>query len=110
MAEFLETQDEQEVLQVKSRELQLENTEKLNDILPVVENFNQVNLSQIEADTSDIKDIVTKNLDDQPDFTEVLDAVDKVSKSMSSLKGQITKLTKTITEMNEKLNEVDKDG
>lgn len=107
MGEFLETQDEKETLQLRSRELQLENTEKLNDILPIVEGINDVNLNQIESDTAEIKNIVIENLDNQPNIEEVVNSFDKLNKNISSLKGQVTKLSKTLTEIEKKLNEVD---
>lgn len=68
MGIHLEVQDEQEVIQLRSRELQLENTEKLENIMPIVETINEVDLNKIETSTSEIKNIVSSNLEDQPEF------------------------------------------
>ena len=79
MGEYIEVQEEQEVMQIRSRELQLESVEKLNDIVPVIENIDNVDLNKIELD-------------------DILESIDKLNKNISSLKGQITKLSKKLEE------------
>lgn len=103
----IEVQDHTEVMQVKSRELQLENTEKLNNLTPIVESIGDVNLSQIESDASDIKNIVVQNLDEQTDLDEIHESIEKINKNISILKGQITKTSKKIDQIIEILNEGD---
>lgn len=103
----IEVQDHTEVMQVKSRELQLENTEKLNNLTPIVENIGDVNLSQIESDASDIKNIVIQNLDEQTDLDEIHESIEKINKNISILKGQVTKTSKKIDQIIEILNEGD---
>lgn len=103
----IEVQDHTEVMQIKSRELQLENTEKLNNLTPIVENIGDVNLSQIESDASDIKNIVIQNLDEQTDLDEIHESIEKINKSISILKGQVTKTSKKIDQIIEILNEGD---
>lgn len=103
----IEVQDHTEVMQIKSRELQLENTEKLNNLTPIVESIGDVNLSQIESDASDIKNIVVQNLDEQTDLDEIHESIEKINKNISILKGQITKTSKKIDQIIEILNEGD---
>lgn len=102
----IEVQEQSEFAQIKSRELQIENTEKLNNLIPVVEAINEVNLSQIESNTNEIKTIVNDNLNDQPNLEDVLEAVDKLNKNISSLKGQVTKLSKKVEGIEGKIQEV----
>lgn len=99
MAIHLETQNEQEVIQVRSREMQLESVQKLNDLIPVVNDMNEINLQQIELDTSQIKEIVNKNLEDQPDISELYDLISDLNKNLSNIKGQITKLSNKVTNL-----------
>lgn len=103
----IEVQDHTEVMQLKSRELQLENTEKLNNLAPVIENINDVDLSQIESDTSDIKNIVIQNLDEQTNLDEICESIEKVNKNISTLKGQVTKTSKKIDQIIEILSKGD---
>lgn len=99
MGIHLEVQDEQEVIQLRSRELQLENTEKLENIMPIVETINEVDLNKIEASTSEIKNIVSSNLEDQPDLQDILNEIQKINKNIGTVKSQITKLSKEIKEI-----------
>lgn len=103
----IEVQDHTEVMQIKSRELQLENTEKLNNLTPIVKSIGDVNLSQIESDASDIKNIVVQNLDEQTDLDEIHESIEKINKNISILKGQVTKTSKKIDQIIEILNEGD---
>ena len=103
----IEVQDHTEVMQIKSRELQLENTEKLNNLTPIVEGIGDVNLSQIESDASDIKNIVIQNLDEQTDLDEIHESIERINKNISTLKGQVTKTSKKIDQILEMLNEGD---
>lgn len=96
MGEYIEVQEEHEVMQIRSRELQLDSIEKLNNIAPVIENIDNVDLNQIEADTSEIKNMIVTNLDEQANLDDILDSIDKLNKNISSLKGQITKLSKKL--------------
>lgn len=98
MGVHIEVQNQEETMQIKSRELQMENTEKLNNILPVVENISDVNLVKIETDTSEIKNMVSQNLDEQIDLNDISDAIERINKNISGMKGQITKLSKKVDE------------
>lgn len=105
MGEHIEVQEHKEVMEIKSRELQQESVEKLNNIIPVIETIDNVNLNQIESNTNEIKNIVAQNLEEQPNIDEIADGINKLNKSMSSMKSQITKLSKTINELNKALEE-----
>ncbi len=96
MGEYIEVQEHEEVMQIRSRELQLDSVEKLDNIAPIIENMDGVDLGQIESDTSEIKNMIVTNLDDQANLDDILDSVDKLNKNISSLKGQITKLSKKL--------------
>lgn len=99
MGIHLEVQNEQEVIQLRSRELQLENTEKLENIMPIVETINEVDLNKIETSTSEIKNIVSSNLEDQPDLQDILEEIQKINKNIGTVKSQITKLSKEVKEI-----------
>ena len=101
MAEYIEVQENQEVMQIRRRELQLDSVEKLNNITPIIENIDNVNLNQIETDTSEIKSMIETNLDEQANLDDILDSVNKLNKNISSLKGQITKLSKKLENIEE---------
>ena len=103
MGVHLEVQDEREVIQLRSRELQMENTEKLDTLIPVVETINNVDLNKIENSTTEIKNIVSNNLEDQVNLDDILKEIQKVNKNVSSLKGQITKLNKKVEEIENKV-------
>lgn len=107
MGVHLEVQREDEVMHLRSRELQMENTKKLNDIIPIVETINDIDLNQIENDTSEIKNIVSKNLEEQPNLDELLESMDKVAKGLSSIKGQLTKLSKKMDDFNKQIEGLD---
>lgn len=99
MAIHIEAQHAEEVMQVKSRELQMDNTKKLDNIIPVVENINNINLSQIESDTSEIKDIVSQNLEEQANLDDISNSVNKLNKNLTNLK-------KAITDLSDKIDQV----
>ena len=99
MGIHLEVQNEQDVIQLRTRELQLENTEKLENIMPIVETINEVDLNKIETSTSEIKNIVSSNLEDQPDLQDILEEIQKINKNIGTVKSQITKLSKEVKEI-----------
>lgn len=108
MGIHIEAQYAEEVSQIKSRETQIENTKKLNNITPIIETLDDVNLSKIESDTSEIKDIVLQNLDEQTNLDDISQSLDQLNKNISTLKGQFTKLSNKIDETMKTLNTGDK--
>lgn len=109
MGVHFEAQDNSEVIQVRSRELQLENTEKLEQMIPIVETIDSVDLNAIESNTNDIKDMIINNIDEQVDLNDIADALNKVAKGMTELKKSTTRLSNTIKDISEKLEKLDGD-
>lgn len=106
MAVHFEAQEQEEVIQLRSRELQLESVEKLEEIVPVVENINTINFSEIESNTNDIKNMVENNLENQPDISELFNVISDLSKNISTLKGQVTKVSNKITELSDSVDKI----
>lgn len=106
MAIHIEAQEEQEVMQIRSRELQLESIQKMEEMVPIVDNINNIDFNQIESNTNEIKDMVTNNLESQPDISELLDTIKELSKNISTMKGQITKVSNKITELSNSVDEI----
>lgn len=111
MAVQFEAQSEDDVKQIRSRELQLESVEKLNDLIPVI---NNVDLEKIETQTTEIKNIVNQNLEEQPDIQEVIDKVSAMAEgftdladSIDSLKKSTTQLKKSVTEVKNNVKKID---
>lgn len=109
MGVHIEAQDNSEVIQIRSRELQLENTEKLEQMIPIVETIENVDLNAIESNTNDIKDMIINNIDEQIDLNDIADALNKTNKGITELKKSMTRLSNTVKEMNEKLEKFDGD-
>lgn len=103
MAVQFEAQSEDDVKQIRSRELQLESVEKLNDIIPVI---NNVDLEKIETQTTEIKNIVNQNLEEQPDIQEVIDKVSDMAEGFASLADSIDSLKKSTTQLKKSVTEV----
>lgn len=108
MGVHFEAQDTSEVIQVRSRELQAENTEKLEQIIPVVQTIEDVDLPNMESDTKNIKEMIINNIDNQVDLDTLADALDKANKGIIELKKSVTRLNKTMKEINQKIEDFDK--
>ena len=106
MAIHIEAQEEQEVMQIRSRELQLESIQKMEEMVPIVDNINNIDFNQMESNTNEIKDMVTNNLESQPDISELLMTIKELSKNISTMKGQITKVSNKITELSNSVDEI----
>ncbi len=94
----IEAQNKNEVMQVRARELQQENTEKLDDIIPIVNDLESVDFQQIANDTSNIQNIVSQNLEDQVDLDKMYDAVITISKGITEIKKANTRLSNAVKE------------
>lgn len=108
MGIHIEAQTEDDVKNIRSRELQLENTKKLNNIIPVVDTLEEIDLKQIEEHTSEIKDIVQENLEAQPNIEDVLTQFDDVSQELNNMKKSMAQLKKTATETKKLIAEMNK--
>ena len=106
MAVHIETQNEAEVQQIRSRELQLESVNKLNQIMPIVDNMVDVDLSQIESDTSDIKYMIEQNLDTQVDLDKIYEAMINVTKGLTEIKKANTRLSNAIKDTQEQIKTI----
>ena len=101
----IEAQNKSEVMQLKARELQQESVEKLNDIIPVVNDIENVDFQKIANDTSNIQDIVSQNLEDQVDLDKMYDAIITISKGITEIKKSNTRLSNAVKETQAKLDE-----
>lgn len=104
MAFEIESQDEIEYRQVKARELQLENTDKLSE---VSDTLSDVDLVSIEENTNDIKNLVITNLDNQTDLDDIFEHINKIAQGISDIKRSQTNLNKKINEIQNQINEDD---
>lgn len=108
MPVHIEAQSAEDVKQLRSRELQMESVEKLNNIIPVVNTLDNVDLERVESQTTEIKEIVSQNLEEQPDLAEIKKQLDSLTKEMKNLKKSITQLKKTLTELKNISTEINK--
>ena len=103
MGVHTEAQDEEVLKQIRARETQMDNIEKLNNITEVVDN---INLDGIESTTNEIRMMVTDNLEVQPNLDELLDSINKVAKGVSDIKRNQTNLNKKINDIQSSIDEI----
>lgn len=103
MGVHIEAQDEEVLKQIRARETQMDNIEKLNNITEVVDN---INLDGIESTTNEIRMMVTDNLEVQPNLDELLDSINKVAKGVSDIKRNQTNLNKKINDIQSSIDEI----
>ena len=96
----IEAQNESEVRQIKARETQLENMERLNDL---TETINDINIDNIEYTTNDIKDLLVTNLDEQTNLDDIFDAVKDIAKEVSSIKKSQTNVVKKVNSIEKQI-------
>lgn len=108
MAVHIEAQDNAELVQIRSRELQMENTEKLDNIIPIVKTIDSVDLNTMESNTNEIKDMIVNNIDNQANLDDIANELTKISKSMTELKKANTRLTNSLKEMKNTIDEYQK--
>lgn len=106
MPVHIEAQSEEEVRQVRSRELQLESVEKLNNMIPIVNTLDNVDLEKVERQTDQIKEIVNQNLEEQPNIEEITKQINALTKEVKNLKKSATQLKKTLSELKKILKEI----
>lgn len=98
----IEGQNHKEHQEIKSREAQMENISKINQVIDMVDN---INVDDIIQDTTTIKNIVIENLENQTNLDDVVEAINKVSKGITDIKRSQTNLNKKIKELEEKIGE-----
>ena len=96
----MEVQDEIEFRQVRARELQLDNTDKLNELSDAL---NDVDLSNIESNTNDIKSFVITNLENQTDLDDIYQVINKIAQGISDIKRNQTNLNKKINDIQKQI-------
>lgn len=104
MGTEIEAQTNEEVIQVRSRELQLENTEKLEEIIPVVQSIDEVNLQNMESNITQTKHMIINNIDNQTNLDDLASELKKISKNITEIKKSNTRLSKEIKELNQKID------
>lgn len=98
----IEGQSVDEAKHIRTRELQKDNMEKLNDINEMVDN---INLDGIESDTKTIKDMVINNLENQTNLDDISESLEKITKGITDIKRSQTNLNKKINEIQDKVGE-----
>ena len=79
----MEGQDSNEVQHIRTRETQMENMEKLNNVTDMVDNLN---IDGIESDTKTIRDVVMNNLENQANLDDISDTLDKIAQGITDIK------------------------
>ena len=97
-----EAQTLEEKRQVRTRELQQESIEQLNQVTDMV---NDISFDNIESDTQMIKEVVVNNLENQVNNDDIYDKLDKIARSLSDVKRNQTNLTKKINDIQNKIGE-----
>ena len=100
----IEVQDDNVVKQVRARELQLENTDKLVELNDTI---NNVDLEKIESNTHDIKNMVITNLEAQPNIEDIANTMEKVAQGISDIKRSQTNINKKINELQDAINNIE---
>ena len=77
----------------------LHRIEEQKRLISEMKTINEVDLNKIETSTSEIKNIVSSNLEDQPDLQDILKEIQKINKNIGTVKSQITKLSKEVKEI-----------
>lgn len=98
----IEAQHESEVRQIRTRETQLENMDKLNNL---TQSVNDIDLSPIESNTNDIKDLIITNLDDQIDLNDIFDELKNITKEIKNLKKSQTTMVKKVNKIDKQIQE-----
>lgn len=97
-----EAQNAEQKQQVRTREVQQESIEQLNQVTDMV---SEINYDNIESDTQVIKEMVVNNLENQVNNDDIYDKLDKIAKSISDVKRNQTNLTKKINDIQDKIGE-----
>lgn len=110
MGVHIEAQHEAEYNQVKAREKQQDSIEKLEAIIPVVADtqqvLNNVDLEQVSNDNTVIKDVVVRNLEEQTDIDEISTTIESLSKKVNNINKKLNTMNKSLNEMKDTLNKL----
>lgn len=97
-----EAQTPKEHQNIKTREIQQENMEKLDNVTDLV---NNISFDNIESDTKTIKKIVVDNLENQTNIDDVSKTLDKVIQGVADIKRGQTNINKKIKEIQDQIGE-----
>ena len=102
MAIEMEGQSQRETQEIRTREIQQENMEKLNLVNDMV---NDISLDGIETNTEIIKEVVLNNIESKTNLDELSEQINKISQGISDIKRSQTNLNKKINDIQEKVGE-----
>ncbi len=102
MAIEMEGQSQRETQEIRTREIQQENMEKLNLVNDMV---NDISLDGIETNTEIIKEVVLNNIESETNLDELSEQINKISQGISDIKRSQTNLNKKINDIQEKVGE-----
>lgn len=97
-----EAQTSKEHQDIKTREIQRENMEKLDNVADLV---NNISFDNIESDTKTIKNIVVDNLENQTNIDDVSETLNKVVQGIADIKRGQTNINKKIKEIQDQIGE-----
>lgn len=103
MGVHIEAQDNEALQQIRAREIQLENIDKLDIITDAVDN---INIEPIENATNEIKEIVQNNLEEQPNLDELLTTMHKIAQGVVDIKRNQTNLNKKINDIQSTIDDL----
>lgn len=106
MGVHIEAQTEEEFRQIKARELQQENLDKLDKMVPVVESLENINLDAVEQNTKDIKNVVLENLEHQPNLEDIIDKISNIEDKIDTVKKGMTEIKKKNTQINKEIKDI----
>lgn len=98
----MEGQTPEEHQQIRTRELQKESLEKLNQVNDMV---NDINLDGVTQDTQTIKNVVMNNLENQANLDDIADSLSKALQGIADIKRSQTNINKKINEIQNQMGE-----
>lgn len=97
-----EPQTLEEKKQIRTREIQRESVDKLDQVTDLIDN---IGFDNIESDTQLIKEVVVNNLENQANNDDIYEKLEKISQGISDVKRSQTNLNKKINEIQEQIGE-----
>lgn len=100
-----EAQMQEEVTHVRTRELQQESVEKLDNIIPVINTIDEVNLSSMESNIEETKQILVTNIDNQVNLDDIMTGINSIKRTLSKLNKSVKTLQNTVDEIQKSLGD-----
>lgn len=98
----IEGQTSNDVKHIRTREIQQENIEKLNQVTDMVDN---INIDGIETDTQIIKEVVMNNLENQTNLDDISETLNKLTQGITDIKRSQTNINKKLNDIQNKVGE-----